>query len=256
MKGWGRGGRRMWGLGPVGGMGKRREEYGGMGKRKEEDGGMGKRREEDAGMGKRREEDARGPRTTGSCVAAQPSLRKPGMSQLWDVFSPLRWASAGGQRGAQLQAGPARPPRRSPRPPGPLTLQAAGVKLEAALAAAGGSHDHLDALPLDARRGLGARSGGCRRVPAGRHAPAEHPRPGLAPNRARGREPPQPLTLLGHKLRRHSHLEGGEDGRVVAGHDVVGAAWMAGGGGWATVPGVPAIAGPPRVPPAAGSRSP
>lgn len=42
--------------------------------------------------------------TTGRCFTDQPSLRKPGMSQLWKVFSPLRWASvgeSGGHRSSQ-----------------------------------------------------------------------------------------------------------------------------------------------------------
>lgn len=40
--------------------------------------------------------------TTGRCFADHPNLRKPGMSQLWEVFSPLRWTSVRGKQGAQL----------------------------------------------------------------------------------------------------------------------------------------------------------
>lgn len=140
-------------------------------------------------------------RTTGRCFADQPSLRKPGTSQLWEVFSPLRWASARGESGGHSSSQGWAPPRSAPpstlSPRGHLTLQAVGVKLDVALAAAGGFHDHLDALPLDAGQGLRARSRSCGQAPAGQRAPAEHTWPRLSPNRARWVTDPNPLPFLG-----------------------------------------------------------
>lgn len=94
-------------------------------------------------------------RTTGRCFADQPSLRKPGMSQLWEVFSPLRWASEGAKLWGHSSSRGWHTPD-TPAPQGHLTLQAVGVELDVALAAAAGFHDHLDVLPLDAGQGLGA----------------------------------------------------------------------------------------------------
>lgn len=125
------------------------------------------------------------------------------------------------ERGAQLQprAGSRACPPQGPPPWCHLTLQAVGVELDVALAAAGGFHDHLDAVPLDAGQGLGAAAGGC-----GRRRGAQRVRGG-SPGPRGDRPRPLVLTALGHELRRDAHLEGGEDGRVVAGDDVVGAAW-------------------------------
>lgn len=82
---------------------------------------------------------------------------------------------------------------------GHLTLQAVGVKLDVALAAAGGFHDHLHALPLDAGQRLGAGLGyrSCRQVPAGCCVPAENPHPGIAPSQVLGVTDPKPLPFLG-----------------------------------------------------------
>lgn len=93
----------------------------------DEEGVRHSRGEEDAqGMGTRRKDDAAvgehllhtPAHTTGRCFADQLSLRNPGMSQLWDVFSPLRWTSASGEQGSQLQPGLAHPPGTpsTPRP--------------------------------------------------------------------------------------------------------------------------------------------
>lgn len=75
------------------------------------------------GMGKRRDEDAPGLRTTGRCLVDQPSLRNPGMSQFWKVFSPLRCTSvgdSGGHSSSQASSAPQPPPapQAPPHPPG------------------------------------------------------------------------------------------------------------------------------------------
>lgn len=101
--------------------------------------------------------------TTGSCFADQHILRKPGTSQFCEVFSPLRCASARGEPWGQLQPHARhRAPLLSTAAAGHLTLQAVGVELDVALAAAGSFDDHLDAVPLDAGQGLGASARSCR----------------------------------------------------------------------------------------------
>lgn len=139
-----------------------------------------------------------------------------------------------------------------PAPRGHLTFQAVGVKLDVALAAAGGFHDHLDALPLDAGQGLGAGSGSCRQVPAGRCVPAEHPRPGLTPNLAQwGVADPNPLPFLGTNcdVTPTSKVAKTGEWSLVTMSSVQPGWWEGAAGGWSPNPRVPDSAGHPGLPP-------
>lgn len=192
--------------------------------------------------------------TIGRLFADQANLRKPGMSQLWEVFSPLRWASDGGREGDTAPAGAGSPLRHTPGTQGPPHPPGSTSETRCSTCCGWRFSRSPRCSPTRCRPGArgrirGLQAGTGRSACAGR-APAARAYPKLGT----GGDRPQPLTLLGHKLRRYSHLEGGKDGRVVAGHDVIGAAWMAGGGSWVTGPEPwgPRQCWPCRAPPSPG----
>lgn len=183
-------------------------------------------------MRKRREEDAQGLYHR-QMLHGPAQLEEAGDVTALEGVLPTPLGLCGGERRAQVQPGLAHPhgtPLRAQHPAGPP--HPPGSRSGTRCSTCCGCWFSRSPRCSPTRCRPGAR-GWTRELQAGTGRSAHGPG---SPQTGRGGDRPQALTLLGHKLRGHSHLKGGEDGRVVTGRNVIGAAWMVAGSNWVMVP--------------------